>query len=106
MFEFYVYSYFDVFWFRIKYEYRFSSFRCFSIENQIPVSAARLWLLPVQVRHVSRLLIALSCCTLVALHVDAYKASIAIRIMSDTRDEDKDRNKDERCLARHPRSKK
>ncbi len=30
--------------------------------------------------------------------VDAYisKASIAIRIMSDTRDEDKDRNKDQR----------
>ncbi len=25
--------------------------------------------------------------------VDAYKASIAIRIMSDTRDEEKDRNK-------------
>jgi len=38
--------------------------------------------------------------------VDAYKASIAIRIMSDTRDEEKDRNKDKRCLARHPRSKK
>jgi hypothetical protein len=38
--------------------------------------------------------------------VDAYKASIAIRIMSDTRDEEKDRNKDQRCLARHPRSKK
>ena len=37
--------------------------------------------------------------------VDAYKASIAIRIMSDTRDEEKDRNKDQRCLARHPRSK-
>ncbi len=31
---------------------------------------------------------------------------IAIRIMSDTRDEEKDRNKDQRCLARHPRSKK
>ncbi len=30
--------------------------------------------------------------------VDAYIASIAIRIMSDTRDEEKDRNKDERCL--------
>jgi hypothetical protein len=37
---------------------------------------------------------------------DAYIASIAIRIMSDTRDEEKDRNKDERCLARHPRSEK
>ena len=34
--------------------------------------------------------------------VDAYKASIAIRIMSDTRDEENDRNKDKRCLARHP----
>ena len=29
--------------------------------------------------------------------VDAYIASIAIRIMSDTRDEKKDRNKDQRC---------
>ncbi len=41
--------------------------------------------------------------------VDAYIASIAIRIMSDTRDEEKDRNtkiKDQRCVARHPRSKK
>ncbi len=38
--------------------------------------------------------------------VDAYKASIAIRIVSDTRDEEKDRNKDQRCVARHPRSKK
>ncbi len=28
--------------------------------------------------------------------VDAYKASIAIRIMSDTRDEEKDRNNDQR----------
>ena len=28
-----------------------------------------------------------------------------IRIMSDTRDEEKDRNKDQRCVARHPRSK-
>ncbi len=36
--------------------------------------------------------------------VDAYKTSIAIRIMSDTRDEEKDRNKDQRCVARHPRS--
>ena len=32
--------------------------------------------------------------------VDAYIASIAIRIMSDTRDEEKDRNKDQRCVAR------
>ncbi len=30
------------------------------------------------------------------MSVDAYKANIAIRIMSDTRDEEKDRNKDER----------
>ncbi len=30
------------------------------------------------------------------LFVDAYIASIAIRIMSDTRDEEKDRNKDQR----------
>ena len=45
------YSHFDVFWFRIK----------------IPVSAARLWLLPVQVRYIARPLVALSCCTLVAL---------------------------------------
>ena len=37
--------------------------------------------------------------------VDAYIASIAIRIMSDTRDEEKDRNKDQRFVARHPRSK-
>jgi hypothetical protein len=37
--------------------------------------------------------------------VDAYKACIAIRIMSHTRDEEKDRNKDQRCLARHPKSK-
>ena len=37
--------------------------------------------------------------------VDACKASITIRIMSDTRDEEKDRNKDQRCVARHPRSK-
>jgi hypothetical protein len=40
--------------------------------------------------------------------VDAYKASIAIRIMSDTRDEEKTETKikDQRCVARHPRSKK
>ncbi len=37
--------------------------------------------------------------------VDAYIASIAIRIMSETRDKEKDRNKDQRCVARHPRSK-
>jgi hypothetical protein len=30
------------------------------------------------------------------LSANAYKASIAIRIMSDTRDEEKDRNKDQR----------
>jgi hypothetical protein len=32
--------------------------------------------------------------------VDAYKASIAIRIMSDTRDEEKDRNKDQRSKVK------
>ncbi len=31
--------------------------------------------------------------------VDAYIARIAIRIMSDTRDEKKERNKDQRCLV-------
>jgi hypothetical protein len=37
--------------------------------------------------------------------LDAYIASIAIlRIMSDKKDEEKDKNKDQRCLARHPRS--
>ncbi len=46
-----------------------TGFRRFDVlvENQIPVSAARLSLLPVQVRYVARPLIALSCCTLVAL---------------------------------------
>jgi hypothetical protein len=37
----------------------------FLVENQIPVSAARLWLLPVQVRYVACPLIALSCCAVV-----------------------------------------
>jgi hypothetical protein len=35
-------------------------------------------------------------CYVFAPIVDAYIASIAIRIMSDTRDEEKDRNKDQR----------
>ncbi len=39
------------------------------------------------------------------INVDAYIARIAIRIMNDTREEEKDRNKDQRFLARHPRSK-
>jgi hypothetical protein len=39
-------------------------------------------------------------------HIASMLIAIRLRIMSDTRDEEKDRNKDQRCLARHPRSKK
>ncbi len=44
-----------------------TGFRRFDVlvENQIPVSAARLWLLPVQIRYVACPLIALSCCAFV-----------------------------------------
>ncbi len=45
----------------------FHRFDVFLVENRIPVSAARLWLLPVQVRYVARPLIALLCCAVVIL---------------------------------------
>ncbi len=59
------YSYFDVF--GLESNTGFRHFDFFLVENQIPVSAAHLWLLPVQVRYVARPLIALSCCAVVIL---------------------------------------